>query len=75
MHWESGYECYKESEGVEMSSRNSIGIQSYGATCTAVITGLMRAVTLVGQNTMIQWRLTFIPFLICSQFKQCLPAG
>lgn len=75
MHRESGYEHYKEPEGVEMSARKAIGIQLYGAARTAVITGLMRAVTLGGQNTMIQWRLTFIRFLICSPFKHCLPVG
>lgn len=75
MHRESGYERYKEPEGVEMTVRKAIGIQLYGAAHTAVITGLMRAVTLGGQNTMIQWRLTFIRFLICNPFKHCLPAG
>lgn len=50
----------KKPEQFEMSSRNSIGIQLYGATYTAVITDLMRAVTLGGQNSMIQQRLTFI---------------
>lgn len=74
MHRESGYECYKEAEGVEMSARKAIGIQLYGAALTAVITALMRAVTLRGQNTMILWRLTFTSFLICSQFRHCLPA-
>lgn len=54
MHRKSSYECHKKPEWFEMSSRNSIGIQLYGATCTAVITGLMRAVTLGGQNSMIQ---------------------
>lgn len=62
MQWESGYECCKEPEGVEMSARKAIGIQLYGAAHTAVITGLMRAVTLRGQNTMSLWRLTFISF-------------
>lgn len=52
MHRESGYECYKEAEDVEMSARKAIGIQLYG---TAVITGLTRAVALGGQNTMIMW--------------------
>lgn len=75
MHRESGYERYKEPEGVGMSARKAIGIQLYGAARTAVITGLMRAVTLRGQNAMILWRLTFISFLICSRFKHCLPAG
>lgn len=56
MHRESGYERYKEPVGVEMSARKAIGIQLYGAARTAVITGLMRAVTLGGQNTTIQWR-------------------
>lgn len=55
MHGESGYERYKEPEGVEMSARKAIGIQLYGAACTAVITSLMRAVTLRGQNTTILW--------------------
>lgn len=68
MHMESGYGCYKEAEGVEMSARKAIGIQLYGAALTAVITGLMRAVDLGRQNTMIMWRLTFTSFLICSQF-------
>lgn len=45
MHRESCYDCYKEPERVEMSVRKAIGIQLYGATCTAVIPGLMRAVT------------------------------
>lgn len=62
MHRESGYECYKEPEGVEMNVRKAIGIHLYGAARTAVITSLMRAVTLGGQNTMIQWRSTFIRF-------------
>lgn len=72
---ESGYECYKEPGGVEMSVRKAIGIQLYGAARTAVITGLMRAVTHRGQNAVILRRLTFISFLICSRFKHCLPAG
>lgn len=55
MHRESGYECDKEAEEVEMSARKAIGIQLYGAAVTAVITGLMRAVALGGQNTMIMW--------------------
>lgn len=75
MHGKSGYERYKEPEGVEMSARKAIGIQLYRATRTAVITSLMRAVTLGGQSTTILWRLTFIRFLICSRFKHCLPAG
>lgn len=45
---------------VETSSRNSIGIQQYGATCTVVITGLMRAETLREQKPMTQWRMTFM---------------
>ena len=53
MHRESGYERYKEPEGVGMSARKAIGIQLCGAARTAVITGLMRAVTLRGQNTTI----------------------
>lgn len=60
MHRESGYEHYKEPEGVEKSAREAIGIPLYGVTCAAVIIGLMRAMTLRGQNTMIHWRLTFI---------------
>lgn len=75
MHRESGYERYKEPEGVERSARKAIGIQLYGAGRTAVITGLMRVVTLRGHNTMILCRLTFIRFLICSLFKHCLPTG
>ena len=76
MHRESGYECYKERGGVEMSARKAIGIHLYGAARTAVITGLVRAVTLGGQNTLIRWRLTFIWFfLICSRFKRRLPAA
>ena len=59
--------------------RKAIGIQPNGVTSAAVITGLMRVVTLGGQNNMIQWRLTltFIRFffLICSRFRQCLPLG
>lgn len=58
MHRESGYECYKEPEGAEMTVREAIGIQLYGAAHTAVITGLMRAVTHRGQNATILWRLT-----------------
>lgn len=45
MHREFGYEHYKEPEGVEMSMRKAIGIQLHGVTA-AVITGLMRLVTL-----------------------------
>lgn len=62
VHRESGYKCYKEPEGVQMSARKAIGSQLYGAAHTAVIKGLMRVVTLGGQNIMIQWRLTFIRF-------------
>lgn len=54
MHRESGYERYKEPDWVDMSARKAIGIQLYEAARTAVITGLIRAVTLGGQNTMIQ---------------------
>lgn len=68
MHGESGYERYKEPDGVEMTARKAIGIQLYGAARTAGIPSLMRAVTLRGQNTTILWRLTFICFLICSCF-------
>lgn len=60
---ESGYECYKEAEGVEMSARKAIGIHLYGAAGTAVIMGLMRVVTFGGQNTLIQWRLTLFIYL------------
>lgn len=73
MHRESGYERYKEPEGVGMSARKAIGIQLYGAAHTAVTRGLMRAVTLRGQNTIILWRLTFVSSLICCQFKHYLP--
>lgn len=37
-------------------------VQLYWAAHTAVISGLMRAVTLGGHNTIIQWKLTFIRF-------------
>lgn len=75
MHRESGYECYKEAEGVEMSARKAIGIQLYGAALTAVITGLMRAVTLRGQNTMILWRLTFTSFFDMQPIQTLFAGG
>lgn len=45
-----------------MSARKAIGIQLYRAAYTAVIAGLMRAVTLRGQNTMMLWGLTLYIF-------------
>lgn len=75
MHRESGYERYKEPEGVEMSARKAIGIQLYGAARTAVITSLMRAVTLRGQNTTILWRLTFIRFFYMQSIQTLFACG
>lgn len=76
---ESGYEGYKERGGVGTGVRKTVGIRLYGA---AVITGLMRGVTLRGQRTTVLWRLTFICFS-CALFacrgslahrQHCLPS-